>query len=135
MFRFSLFFGILFTSLFLSQAVNAQRYTIEGSVVDSKTGTKLKEVDIFDKVSGIGTTSNESGYFKLLLNRGKIELEVSENGYQTLNKAFILRNDTIVDLQLSLKKGVIEKLQTTGTNDQVEDSSSALSRFIKSRRR
>jgi hypothetical protein len=135
MFRFSLFFGIILTSLIFSQIVEAQRISIEGFVVDSKTNTKLKEVDIFDKVSGIGTTSNGLGYYKLLLNRGKIELIVSETGYQTLEKAFDLRSDTLIDLQLTLKKDVIEKLQTAGTNNQVEANTTALARFLKPRHR
>jgi hypothetical protein len=135
MFRFSLIFGIIFTSLIFPLLGNAQRISIEGFVVDSKTGAKLKEVDIFDKTSGIGTTSNESGYFKLLLNRSKIELAVSEIGYQTLDKAFDLRCDTIVDLQLTLKKDVIEKLQVAGTNNQVEANTTALARFLKPRHR
>jgi hypothetical protein len=135
MFRISLFVGIIFTSLIFPQIVEAQRVSIEGFILDLKTSTKIKEVDIFDKVSGIGTTSNESGYFKLLLNRGKIELEISETGYQTLDKVFDLCCDTIVDLQLTLKKDVIEKLQVAGSNNQVEANTTTSARFLKPRHR
>jgi hypothetical protein len=128
--RFNFFIGIIITSLVLPLTVSAQRISISGNISDLKTGVKIKDVDVFEKISDTGTTSNEAGYFRLLLNPGKVELIVSEPGYETLKKDFELRTDTTVTWQLKPKRDFTEGLQAGRAND-VEDSTSTMAHSSK----
>jgi hypothetical protein len=120
--RLKLFLGIFITSVLLSPVVNAQRITIVGYIIDSKTGKNIEDVNIFDKVSGIGTISNKTGYYRLLLKPGDIKLSISENGYKTLEKEFFLRKDTVMDMQLFLNKDLAAELQANEAKSMNESS-------------
>jgi hypothetical protein len=129
--RINLILGIFLMTVILPLSAIAQRISVTGFVIDSKTGVKIKDVDIYEKLSGIGTTSNESGFFKLLLQKGKIELEVSESGYLTLDKDLIVKSDTTIDLELKLKKDSMEISQAGETKSQKGGADSANSRLTK----
>jgi hypothetical protein len=101
-----LFLAIVIASIVLSSSVNGQLVSLDGIIVDAKTGELLKEVSVFDNVSGIGTISDQDGYFKLLLGAGDIRLTLSEDGYKSLLKEFSLNNDTVLDIRLTNIKGV-----------------------------
>ncbi len=61
----------------------AQTYEYMGYVEDSLTRERLIYVHIYDSVSGVGTQSNASGYFRLVLKEQPRHLFVSHIGYRT----------------------------------------------------
>jgi hypothetical protein len=80
---------ILFCMVVL-HPVFPQDYIISGKVLDKSTGQILKSVSIFEKVLLEGTTTDNTGNFKLSLPAGEHKIEFSYTGYE--------RNDTIIQL-------------------------------------
>lgn len=78
----------------------AQLVSVSGYVNDSN-GKALKNVSIFEANSGIGTITNENGFYKLTLDKGAMNLKISDNGFQPLQKQLELSSDTtfVVKLQ------------------------------------
>ncbi|NUN99104.1 MAG: carboxypeptidase-like regulatory domain-containing protein [Saprospiraceae bacterium] len=76
------FFAILL-SLHL-QAQPGIETTIEGRILDQKTGNPIAYANIYNKRTQKGTISNLDGYFKLLVERGSDTLVVSFLGYQSI---------------------------------------------------
>ncbi len=58
--------------------------TISGYIQDSITGEHLVLANVWDAISGKGTTTNDYGFFSLTLERGNVELHLSYLGYQSL---------------------------------------------------
>ena len=75
-------------------------FTISGFVEDKETGEKLIAANIFDKITGKGTSTNEYGFFSLKISAGKIALTASYLGYNSMVKNFVLAKKT--KLQFSL---------------------------------
>ncbi len=61
-------------------------FSFNGYIEEKETGEQLIGANIYDKISGIGTSSNEYGYFTLNLPEGKIELVVSYTGFSTMER-------------------------------------------------
>jgi hypothetical protein len=80
--------------------IQAQSYTISGSIEDLKTGEHLISANAYDANTLKGTTSNYYGFYSLKLPAGQIKLTYSYAGYQTLVIEFFLRKDTIINPKL-----------------------------------
>ncbi len=85
--------------------LNAQKYTINGFVQDAASGEKLIGASVFDSNSGLGTTSNEYGFYSLTLTAGQIDFGVSYVGYTSYIESIELNEDMqiIVDLDPSIE--------------------------------
>lgn len=91
--------------LFLVPGINlAQVVTISGYVRSTTDGTTIENVNIFDRQSGVGTITNQKGFYKLVLQKGECDLIVSDNDYQTFKKCFNIDTNTIVEVNLNPKK-------------------------------
>ena len=77
----------------------AQLISVSGYVNDS-SGKALKNVSIFEANSGIGTITNQNGFYKLTLDKGELNLKISDNGYQPLQKQLELKGDTTLMVKL-----------------------------------
>lgn len=92
------FFSSYITLVFmvLSVVVQAQLVAVTGTVTSAKNGKAMKNVNIFDTLSNIGTITNDDGFFKLLLRQGKIDLSVTNGGFENIKQGFALKNDTVI---------------------------------------
>jgi outer membrane receptor for ferrienterochelin and colicin len=61
-------------------------YSLNGYIEEKETGERLIGANIYDRISGIGTSTNEYGYFALKLPEGKVELAVSYTGFNLLEE-------------------------------------------------
>lgn len=59
-------------------------FSLNGYIEEKETGERLIGANIYDRISGIGTSTNEYGYFALKLPEGKVELAVSYTGFNSL---------------------------------------------------
>lgn len=75
---------------------NSQLYTINGIVTESENGKAIESVNVFEPNSKIGTISNTDGMFKLELNKGELNLEISNDGFKSISQNFILKSDTTI---------------------------------------
>jgi hypothetical protein len=106
MIRFYLFSVLFLIFQLTSPGVFSQRKVIEGNIIDSATGQKISNVNIFESLAGIGTISGNSGNFRLMLSQGAVNLSVSVEGYKTLMKQFVLKSDTVMDFILNPVKQI-----------------------------
>ncbi|WP_343586340.1 TonB-dependent receptor [Flavobacterium sp.] len=94
---FFLFILTIFTSF------AQERFTLSGTITDSKNNETLIGVTIFIPSLKIGTTTNEYGFYSLSVPKGEYEIEISYVGYQTIQKNIILNQNT--KSNFSIKEG------------------------------
>jgi outer membrane receptor for ferrienterochelin and colicin len=75
-------------------------FTVSGFVRDKSTGESLPSANIFNPSTGLGTVSNNFGYFSLSLSPGQHRLQASYVGF--LNKCIELeiKQDTVLYMDL-----------------------------------
>jgi hypothetical protein len=74
--------ALLFLSVSVFSQNKAERFTISGSIKDSKTGEELIGATVYLKdTAGIGTITNAYGFFSLTIPRDKNQLAIRYIGY------------------------------------------------------
>jgi len=94
---FFLFILTIFTSF------AQEKFTLSGTISDSKNNETLIGVNIYIPSLKIGTTTNEYGFYSLSAPKGEYEIEISYVGYQTIQKNIILNQNT--KSNFSIKEG------------------------------
>jgi hypothetical protein len=111
-------YSLLFICLLLPFFGNTQLIIVTGNIINEKTGIALENVGIFESFSGIGTITNVSGFFSLMLKPGNAEFVITHSGYKDLSKKMVLHADTTITLSLTpqinskLKPKVAENQKT-----------------------
>ncbi|HPE76497.1 MAG TPA: carboxypeptidase-like regulatory domain-containing protein [Draconibacterium sp.] len=106
---------------------NAQFLLITGNIVSGKTGNAIENVNILESNTGIGTITNLSGFFSLMLKPGNVELLISHEGFQNFSKKLVLKSDTTLTvsllpvLNLKLKPKETEPQKTADKTDSREE--------------
>ncbi|MBN2698598.1 MAG: TonB-dependent receptor [Bacteroidales bacterium] len=95
------FFIAVFLLVILPSVLSGQKYTISGYVQDSTSGEKLIAASVYDSLTGIGTSTNEYGFFSLTLTAGELHLQVSYVGYATFRDSFTLDSDRYITCRLA----------------------------------
>ena len=96
-----LYCNLLFFSMLLSLPGNAQLVLVTGNILNEKTGNALENVSILESYSGIGTITNMSGFFSLMLKPGNAEVVITLNGFNDLSKKLVLNSDTTLSFSLT----------------------------------
>ncbi|QIA09207.1 carboxypeptidase-like regulatory domain-containing protein [Draconibacterium halophilum] len=78
----------------------AQIVTITGYVNNGASGKAMENVSIFDKNSGIGTITNQNGFYKLILDKGDVDLSVSNGGFKPVLHHVKVVSDTTLFVNL-----------------------------------
>lgn len=105
---------------------NAQFLLITGNIINEKSGNALENVTILESKSGIGTISNLSGFFSLMLKPGNAELVISHAGFQNYSKKLDIKRDTTLTvslvpvLNLKSKSKETEHQKTTDKTEQAK---------------
>lgn len=94
-------FFIFILTIFTSFAQD--KFTLSGTISDSKNNETLIGVTIYIPSLKIGTTTNEYGFYSLSAPKGEYEVEISYVGYQTIQKNIILNQNT--KSNFSIKEG------------------------------
>ncbi len=81
-------------------SVQAQRFTIRGTVEDSQTGEKLISSNVYDAATLKGVSTNAFGFYSLTLPAGPVSMTYSFIGYQSVVLNFNLRKDTLINVRL-----------------------------------
>lgn len=96
---------------------NAQDIYIRGYVEDAGTGSKLVAVNIQDLHTMSGTTTDESGYYKLTVAEGSGSLVFSYIGYKKDTVQWSATTDTVIHVSMS---DAVELETVTVSSDQKE---------------
>jgi len=81
--------------------LSEQSFTINGFVVDQKSGERLLGANLYNATREKGTATNFYGFYSLTLPGGETELNASFVGYKTETKRFFLHKDTVINFRLS----------------------------------
>lgn len=116
---------LLFLILPFSVGLQAQRYTVSGYVLDSASRETMVSATVFDTVSGIGTVTNQYGYYTLVLPEGKVALRYSYAGYPEIYVNATLERDTVINAKLC--ESVLEEIVVTAKNSGLDVKTSQMS--------
>lgn len=89
--------------IFVCTGVSGQRVTISGKVVDAATQQPISQISVSEKNTNTGTITSTEGSYTLLLNKGKISIEIAGTQYETFKTSFELKSDTTLNVSLKLK--------------------------------
>ena len=78
----------------------AQKVTISGYITDSESSEVLIGANVYDWISGVGTATNEFGFYSLTLPPGETDLRFSYTGYETENVKIELRENEKKNIRL-----------------------------------
>jgi hypothetical protein len=87
---------------FFTLSVYSQTVIVSGYVRDSETGKGLEEANVY--LAGVhrGSTTSKTGYYRLYLPAGDVNLNCSYVGYIKEQFHLTLTRDTILDINLHL---------------------------------
>lgn len=87
--------------LIFAQA-QTNNFTISGTISDVSSGETLIAASIAVPTLGLGTITNEYGFYSLKIPAGdSVEVEFSYVGYQTVNRKLFLKEDLSLNIELS----------------------------------
>ena len=86
--------------LFFAVSLQAQRFSISGTIEDKLTGEKLISANIYDAITLKGITSNVFGFYSLTLPSARVKLTYSYIGYQSVVLDINLVKDTLINMRL-----------------------------------
>jgi hypothetical protein len=95
-----IFYLLLLLLPFVPFHAGAQYKFVKGTILNDINGNIISDASICDRISGIGTISNASGFFSLMLKIGKPELSITQNGFKSVTQSFTLKNDTTIIVRL-----------------------------------
>ncbi len=91
----------------------------------------MQNVSVFEVNSGIGTISDNLGFYKLLLKSDSVCLQISNTGFDVVTESFELVCDTVLPVYLfpekSVKEIAHEKLSDIHANIKMEKKVSFMS--------
>lgn len=105
--------AILFVISFL-QSFGQEKYTVSGTIRSEKTGELIIGATISVKNSHIGISSNEYGFYSIMLPSGSHELEFSAVGYKTFSILIVLNKNMEKDIVLLNEMKDLETVSVTG---------------------
>ncbi len=114
--RFSVFDDLIILSRIL-------KYTVSGFIEDDETGERMIGATIMETNSGMGTVSNNYGFFSLTIPEGIIVLDVSFVGYAIERKSIALNKDTTIVYKLVPGVELDEVVVTSGNLEEQLESS------------
>ncbi|WP_439152658.1 TonB-dependent receptor [Winogradskyella sp.] len=109
---------ILIFFVFFLASLNAQeKFTLSGTITDSKSNETLIGVNIIVPQLKSGTVTNEYGFYSLTLPSGTYEVQISYLGYKTITETLELNNDIVKNYKLVES---VEALDQVVIKDDVE---------------
>ncbi len=97
--------SILIIICFFPFLLSAQ-LTVSGIVTDDNSGEKLLFASVYNEKSGLGTVTNEYGFFSLSLPMDTVKITLSYLGY--IPKTFLVSKGNISELKFTLSKASTE---------------------------
>lgn len=97
--------------LFIANVAMAQKHTICGVVSDAASGELLPAANVWLN-TGIGTVTNNYGFFSITTTQPSVILNASYVGYSTYNQTITISKDTVVNIKISSDNQIEEVLVT-----------------------
>lgn len=112
----------------VQQANAQQRFTISGYVKDQQNGESLIGISVSKAGTGLGTVTNEFGFYSLTLPAGTHELQFSYVGYASMKRSVSLTGNITMDIKLEKSSSQLSTITVRG--DKQEKAVNTLSTSI-----
>jgi len=104
--------------IFFATLGNAQeKVTLNGYIKDSSNGETLIGASVFINELGVGTTSNEYGFYALEIEPGTYNIEYSYLGFLSQTQSATLSSNQTIDIELSEQSTKIEEVVITAEQE------------------
>jgi len=118
------FFLFIFT---IFNSFSQEKFTLSGTISDSKNNETLIGVNIYIPALKIGTTTNEYGFYSLSVPKGEYEIEISYVGYQTIQKSIALNQNTKQNFSISEGGEALQEVIITDNKSKINIKSPEMS--------
>ncbi|WP_343614259.1 TonB-dependent receptor [Flavobacterium sp.] len=122
--KIGLFLIIILTAF---TSFSQEKFTLSGTIKDSKNNETLIGVNIYIPALKIGTTTNEYGFYSLTVPRGEHQIEISYVGYQTLQQTIILNQNTKSNFSISESGQELQEVIITDNKGKINIKSPEMS--------
>lgn len=102
--------------MLLTVVVNAQTYTISGTLTSQQTGETLIGASVKVQNKQTGTTSNEYGFYSLTLPAGTYRLEISAIGLQPKVQEITLDKNRVLNVSLADADNKMDSVTVTAVS-------------------
>jgi len=97
----TIFYYVILTGFLIIPDIGyAQLLSVSGYVRNIVADKVIENATIYENESGVGTITNNEGYYKLLLKPGKQHLTISNPGFEDFSRKFVLSSDTIITISM-----------------------------------
>lgn len=122
--KISFFLIIIFTTF---NSFSQEKFTLSGTIKDSKNNETLIGVNIYIPTLKIGTTTNEYGFYSITLPKGEHQIEISYVGYQTIQHTIILNQNTKNNFSISESGEELQEVVITDNKGKINIKSPEMS--------
>ena len=105
--------------LWAGEAAAQKKYTVSGYMTDAASGESLISAALLERGSGLGTVTNNFGFYTLTLPAGEVFLEYSYTGYETVRNTFNLTRDTVIHTKLQFAPEMLAGASVTATRSEI----------------
>lgn len=122
--KISLFLIIIFTTF---TSFSQDKFTLSGTIKDSKNNETLIGVNIYIPALKIGTTTNEYGFYSITVPRGEHQIEISYIGYQIIQQTINLNQNTKNNFYISESGEELQEVIITDNKGKINIKSPEMS--------
>ena len=113
--------------LTIFNSFSQEKFTLSGTISDSKNNETLIGVNIYIPALKIATTTNEYGFYSLSVPKGEYEIEISYVGYQTIQKSIALNQNTKQNFSISESGEELQEVIITDNKSKINIKSPEMS--------
>jgi hypothetical protein len=107
--------SFLIVFLIAFSSIAQEKFTLSGTISDSKNNETLIGVNIYIPSLKIGTTTNEYGFYSITAPKGEYQVEISYVGYQSFENTISFTKN--IKNNFSLKEGGEELMEVVITDN------------------
>ena len=109
-------FSILTTFLSFFFTYSQEKFTLSGTIADSKNNETLLGVNIYFPELNTGATTNEYGFFSITLPKGTYTMYVSYLGFATIQESITLTQSIRKDFTLEAEDNTLDEIVITSNS-------------------
>jgi outer membrane receptor for ferrienterochelin and colicin len=101
----------------------SQKHTISGYVSDKKTGERMRGASVFIVDKGVGTTTNNFGFYSITLNADSVLFSTTHTGYKAFEKMLLLHSDVTINVEMEQQLKLEEVVVRTSSKAAIQQRS------------
>ena len=109
----SLVFNVIFAQKKVPNEPLKQKFTLSGTISDSKTNESLIGVNIFIPEIKAGITTNEYGFYSITIPKGNYTIQISYVGFENISEKLLLDKSKKIDFSLTQDGQQLEEVIVT----------------------